>query len=107
MQLRNLHNRMAVGSENFFFHVEIWAKNTNPQHPHTRFATSNNKFPREALYNTKKPPRIILDLRVEPILAVFSFNASKLIRVLVFRLFFLRYLASPKNKVIAVNLYQN
>ena len=64
-------------------------------------------FPEKRYLTQKKPPRIFLDLRVEPILAVFSFNASKLIRVLVFRLFFLRYLASPKNKVIAVNLYQN
>ena len=78
MQLTNLHNRMAVGSENFFFHVEICAKNTNPQHSQTRFATSNKKFLRETLYNTKNPPGIFLDLRVGPILAVFSSMLQKL-----------------------------
>ena len=56
MQLTNLHNRMAVGCENFFFHVEISAKNTNPQHHHTRFAILNEKSLRETLHNTKKPP---------------------------------------------------
>ena len=69
---------MAVGSENFFFHVEIWAKNTNPQHPQTRFANPNKKLLRETLYNTKKTPRIFLDLRVGPILAVFSLMLQKL-----------------------------
>ena len=43
MQLTNLHNRMAVGSEHFFFHVEICAENTDPQHHRTRFAILNLK----------------------------------------------------------------
>ena len=53
-------------------------KNTNPQHSHTRFATLNKKFLRETLYNTKNPPQIFLDLRVGPILAVFSLMLQKL-----------------------------
>ena len=57
MQLTNLHNRMAVGSEHFFLHVEICAKNTDPQHHHTRFAILKKKSIRETLHNTKKSPR--------------------------------------------------
>ena len=56
----------------FFFHVELWAKNTNPHNCHTPFEIPNKKVLRETLYNTKNPPRIFLDLRVGPILAVFS-----------------------------------
>ena len=57
IQLTNLHNRMAVGSK-IFFHVELWAKNTNPHNCHTRFEISNKKFLRETLYNTKNTPGI-------------------------------------------------
>ena len=48
---------MAVGSE-IFFHVELWAKNTNPHNCHTRFEISNKKSLRETLYNTKNTPGI-------------------------------------------------
>ena len=49
---------MHVASELFFFSVELWAKNTNPQHRHTPFAISKIKFS-EILYKTKNPPRVL------------------------------------------------
>ena len=40
MQLTSLRKRTHVASELFFFYVELWAENTNPQHRHTPFAIS-------------------------------------------------------------------
>ena len=53
VQLTSLRNRMAVANELFFFHVELWAKNTNPQHRHTPFAISKINFS-EKLHITQK-----------------------------------------------------
>ena len=52
VQLTSLHNRMAV-AELFFSHIELWAKNINPQHRHTPFAISEIYFS-EKLYITQK-----------------------------------------------------
>ena len=40
-------------SELFFFHVELWAENNNPQHRHTLFANSKINFS-EKLYIRQK-----------------------------------------------------
>ena len=72
----------------FFFHVELWAKNTNPHNCHTPFEIPNKKVLRETLYNTKNPTNLFrLTGRTD--FGSFQFDASKLIRVLVFRMFFL------------------
>ena len=52
MQLTILREKMHVASELFFFYVELWAENTNPQHRHTPFAIPKIKFS-ETLYKTK------------------------------------------------------
>ena len=44
MQLRSLRKKTHVASELFFFYVELWAENANPQHRHTPFAISKIKF---------------------------------------------------------------
>ena len=40
MQLTSLRKGTHVASELFFFFVELWAENTNPQNRHTPFAIS-------------------------------------------------------------------
>ena len=50
VQLTILRKRKHVASELFFFYVELWAENTNPQHRHTLFtifAISKIKFLRK------------------------------------------------------------
>ena len=53
VQLISLRKRTHVASEIFFFYVEVWAENTNPQHRHTLFAISKINFS-EKLYIGQK-----------------------------------------------------
>ena len=53
MQLISLRKRPQVASELFFFHVELLAENTNPQHCHTLFAISKINFS-EKFYKRQK-----------------------------------------------------
>ena len=53
VQLISLHKRTQVATELFFFYVELWAENTNPQHRHTLFAISKINFS-EKLYSRQK-----------------------------------------------------
>ena len=60
--LANLCKRTQVVIELFFFHIELCAANTNPQHPHTLFGNCGIKFFRKILYNTRKFPMKVLRL---------------------------------------------
>ena len=53
MQMTSLRERTHVASELFFFYVELWAENTNPQHRHNPFAISKINFS-EKLYIRQK-----------------------------------------------------
>ena len=53
MQLISLRKRTQVASELFFFNVELWVENTNPQHRRTLFAISKINFS-EKLYIRQK-----------------------------------------------------
>ena len=77
VQLTIFRERTHVASELFFFYVELWAKNTNPQHRHTPFPISK-KFS-ETLYKTKNPRQVFRNLRAGPILAVLSLLLQKLL----------------------------
>ena len=72
----------------FFFHIELWAKNTHPHNCHTPFEISNKKFLRETLYNTKKSSTNLFRITGRTDFGLFQFDAEKVIRVLVFRIFF-------------------
>ena len=49
MQLASLFKSTQVANELFFFHVELWAENTDPLHRHNPFEISKKKFS-EKLY---------------------------------------------------------
>ena len=53
VQLISLRKGTHVAGELFFFYVEVWAENTNPQHRHTLFAISKINFS-EKLYIGQK-----------------------------------------------------
>ena len=84
-----------MASELFFFHVELWEENPNPQHRHNPFAISKMKFS-EKLYVTQK----ILHESFE---TYGPFVASKVSRILAFGIF-TAISTAPKNKTNAARL---